>query len=104
MQICPNCAGERDDGDIFCAHCGHTGTTAAKTPPWPIVIPSAPVTIPAASTVAVPDASTPQPGATAASAVVGHSKYMTRNVLFGAVATGAAVAGAMFIMPETRND
>jgi hypothetical protein len=104
MQICPNCARERDDRDIICAHCGHTGTTAAKTPPWPIVIPSAPVPIPAASTVAVPDASTPQPGATAAPAVVGHSKYMTRNVLFGAVATGVAVAAAMFIMRSTRND
>jgi hypothetical protein len=81
MQICPNCAKERDDGDLLCVHCGHLAIPAA--------------TMPAPRLVAPPAALVPAPRP---AQVVGQSKRNTRNVFLGVVAIGVAVAVVVFVM------
>src|SRR6516164_7105108 len=98
MQICPNCARERDDRDIVCVYCGYAGTPADTAPPPPIVIPTAPpLTAAPPPGVAVNNEFKPPAPAAAAREAATHRKNTRRNVLLGAVAIG--VVGAMtFIM------
>src|SRR6516162_10043409 len=97
MQICPNCARERDDRDIVCVYCGYAGTPAGTAPPPPIVIPPAPpITAPPPAGVAVNNELKPAPAAAAAREAGIHRKNTRRNVLLGVVAI--AVVAAMTLL------